>query len=306
MRGAVAFVVSLSLAGTAAASRATSAQPLPIYRQVLGAQAIHVVVAGETLGGIASRFGIKTHLAATINELADPNRLRVGQRLLLSNRHIVPAKLRNGLVINVGDLLLYWLRDDVAVADFPVGLGRATWQTPPGRYRIVGRRRDPTWHVPRSIQEEMRQEGEPVKKKVAPGPENPLGKYWLQLSAPGYGIHGTNAPWTVGKYTTHGCIRLFPNAIERLYEEVPNGTRVDIVNEPIKVARAGDDTVLLEAHPGIAVPAAQVGAQFLRRLQRSSIAGLVDFAAAQRVVRDAWGIAVDVSRKKVPAPLPRH
>ena len=270
-------------------------ESLPIYRLVTGEEVVHVVVQGETLGHIVGRFGMSTQLAAEVNHLADPGRLHLRQRLLLSDRHIVPATLQDGLVINVGDLMLYWLRDGALVAAFPVGVGRVAWETPPGHYSIVSRRRDPVWHVPRKIQREMREKGEPVKRVVPPGPDNPLGKYWLQLSLPGYGIHSTNAPRSVGKYTTHGCIRLRPDDEERLYQGISNGTAVDIINEPIKLARLEGDKVLLEAHPS-ASP--QLRAAFLQRLHESEVAGIVDFAAAQRVVRDAWGIAIEVSNQK--------
>ena len=145
---------------------------------------------------------VSTQLAAVVNHLADPGKLRLGQRLVLSNRHIVPLVLQDGLVINVGDLMLYWMRDGDLVGAFPVGVGRVAWETPSGHCSIVSRRRDPVWHVPPKIQREMREKGEPVKRVVPPGPDNPLGKSWLQLSLPGYGIHGANAPRSVGKSTT--------------------------------------------------------------------------------------------------------
>lgn len=292
LASAVLALLSVGVAGAGAAAL----EPLPEYQQVAGQQVVHAVTPGETLGQIAPRFGMRTELAATVNHLADRNRLRLGQQLILSNRHIVPAKLPDGLVINLGDLTLYWLRDGAVVESFPVGVGRAAWQTPAGHYSIVSRRRDPIWHVPPSIQKEMQEKREAVKKKVPPGPDNPLGKYWLQLSAPGYGIHGTNAPASVGKYTTHGCIRLRPDDIERLYHEVPNGTPVDVINEPIKLARLDSGAILLEAHPGSAEHAEQSSAAFLDEIERSSVADLVDMRKARRVVADAWGIAIDVSK----------
>jgi L,D-transpeptidase ErfK/SrfK len=283
-------------------NRAAAAAPVPAlssYDQVIGQEVVHTVTAGETLGHIAHAFGIPIHLAAAINRLGDANRLHLGQRLVLSDRHIVPARLRDGLVVNVGDLMLYWLRDGAVVANVPVGVGRVAWATPAGHYTIVGRRHDPIWHVPRSIQREMQEQGEPVKKKVPAGPDNPLGKYWLQLSAGGYGIHGTNAPWTVGKYTTHGCIRLRPDDIERLYKEVPTGTAVDIINEPIKVARLDGDRILLEAHPGVTDrPPETAAPNIADRLREAGVIDLVDVDAAERVVRDAWGVAVDVSKRR--------
>lgn len=265
---------------------------LPVYQQVAGEQVVHMVARGETLGHIAQQFGMATSLASKMNCLPDPDRLRVGQRLILSNRHIVPTVLADGLVINAGDLLLYWLRGGDLLGAFPVGVGRTAWETPPGRYRIVGRRQDPVWHVPPSIQREMREKGEPVKRVVPPGPDNPLGKYWLQLSVPGYGIHGTNAPRSVGRYATHGCVRLRPDDVERLYREVPNETAVRIVNAPIKLARLEDNTILLEVHQSATADAA---ADFLERLQQADVARLLDLTAVRHALRDAWGVAVDVS-----------
>jgi len=276
-------------------------EPLCVYDHVAGQEVVHAVASGETLGHLAARFGMKRQLAIAINHLSDPDRLHIGQRLLMSNRHIVPSMLPDGIVINGGDLRLYWLRDGAIVDTFPVGVGRAAWKTPPGHYKIINRRHDPIWHVPPSIQREMRERGEPVKRRVPPGPDNPLGKYWLQLSVPSYGIHGTNAPWSVGKYTTHGCIRLRPDDIERLYNEVPNGAAVEIIDESIKLARLVGDTILLEAHPGTTEHPSESAAAFLERLAASAVADLVDLAAAQRVLRDAWGIAVDVSKQKAAA-----
>lgn len=304
MRAAIGLTVFLSLSAPSVVVRGGTLPPLPVYRRFAGMQAIHVVTSGETLGHIVGRFGMSTRLAAAINHLSDPNRLHLGQRLLLSDRHIVPSTIDDGLVINSGDLRLYWLREGAVVADFPVGVGRVAWETPAGHYSIVSRRHDPVWHVPHSIQREMREHGEPVKKKVPPGPENPLGKYWLQLSVPAYGIHGTNAPWSVGKYTTHGCIRLRPDDIERLYKEVPNGTAVEIVDEPIKVARLDDGEILLEAHAGVSDHGAASPATFLERLHGSEVADEVNFAAAQQVVRDAWGIAIAVNKKPAKATKP--
>jgi L,D-transpeptidase ErfK/SrfK len=302
MRTALAFTLAALLCARSITARAAgdaAPEPLRVYQQVTGEEAVHAVAQGETLGHIAGRFGMSTQLAAVINHLADPGRLRLGQRLVLSTRHIVPTTLQDGLVINVGDLMLYWLRDGALVAAFPVGVGRVAWETPPGHYSIVSRRRDPVWHVPPKIQREMREKGEPVKRVVPPGPDNPLGKYWLQLSLPGYGIHGTNAPRSVGKYTTHGCIRLRPDDEDRLYHGVSNGTAVDIINEPIKLARLEGDRVLLEVHSS-ASP--KLAAAFLQQLRESEVAGIVDFATAQRVIHDAWGIAVDVSNRETRQP----
>jgi L,D-transpeptidase ErfK/SrfK len=87
---------------------------------------------------------------------------------------------------------------------------------------------------------------------VPPGPDNPLGDRALRLAA-GQGtylIHGTNNPIAVGLAVTHGCIRMYPEDIDVLYDMIPVGTQVTIVNEPVKVAWV-DGELLLEAHPPV-------------------------------------------------------
>ena len=298
VRVLVIGVLGTLLAGSVLAVAAPSAAvaPLPVSERVAGTEEKYAVAKGDTLGGIAHRYGMKVALLARINKLSEPYPLHLGQRLWVSNRHIVPAARSDGIVINLGDRTLYWLLDGAVIAFFPVGVGRQSWETPPGAYSIVGRRRDPIWHVPPSIQKEMKQRGEPVKKVVPAGPDNPLGSYWLQLSVPGYGIHGTNAPASVGKFTTHGCVRLRPEDIERLYNEVPTGTSVDVVDEPVKLARLEGDVVLLEVHQGSSKPMSPD--TFIERLRAAGIRDLVDMVAALRALEQQWGIAVDVSRKK--------
>jgi L,D-transpeptidase ErfK/SrfK len=77
--------------------------------------------------------------------------------------------------------------------------------------------------------------GDPLPRVVPPGPDNPLGRLALQISIPGYFIHGTNKPFGVGQMVSHGCIRLYDEHIETLVELVPNGTPVYIINQPLKL-----------------------------------------------------------------------
>ncbi len=278
--------------------------PIPIYRWVIGEEVVHRVNPGDTLWVLARRLGLSLPVAAEMNALPDPSRLRIGQALRLSNRHIVPATFTEGIVINIPELALYWLRGGRVEARFPVAVGRAAWWTPPGRYAIVGRRRDPTWYVPPSIQREMQRHGEPVRKVVPPGPQNPLGNYWLQLSLPGYGIHGTNAPESVGRFATHGCMRLRPEDIERLFREVPDGTPVHIVEEPAKVAQLPDGRVFLEVHRGLGAREPDWPEHLLRRLEAAGLGASVDSRAVLEAARAAWGVAVDVTSRAIPSAAP--
>ncbi len=92
--------------------------------------------------------------------------------------------------------------------------------------------KNPVWHVPPSIIAEHRKDGDILPKVMGPGPDNPLGDYALHLGWPGYLIHGTNKPVSVGLRVSHGCVHLFPEDIAQIFRMVPNGTEVRVVNQP--------------------------------------------------------------------------
>ena len=134
------------------------------------------------------------------------------------------------------------------VYTFPVGLGRFDWKTPVGAFRVTAKVKDPTWVVPDDIyKEHLERDGE--AEHIVPGgdDDNPLGRYKLDLSLPEYGIHGTNVPWGVGMEVSHGCIRLYPEDIERLFHKTKVGTPGAIVYQPIKFGWRGD-ALYVEVH----------------------------------------------------------
>lgn len=272
---------------------------LPIYSIVVGQETIHRVVPGDTPAALARRHGASVHTVLRRNAIADPRRLRIGQILIISNRHIVPAPFEDGLVVDLPILRLYWIQKGKVVASFPVAAGRPAWETPPGIYRVTGRRRNPTWYVPPSIQREMQAAGLPVRKRVPPGPDNPLGKYWIQLSAPGIGLHGTNAPWSVGRYATHGCIRLHEEHIERLFHEIPDGTPVAIVADAVRLARTHDGRIYLESFDrnGVWTPS-----QLKEVLDKRGLTASVSWPAATAALVGRWGVAADITDPQA-APL---
>jgi L,D-transpeptidase ErfK/SrfK len=130
------------------------------------------------------------------------------------------------------------------VATYPVGIGDIGWETPKALTRVMNRRVDPTWAVPKSLRAKYQTIWMP------PGPDNPLGKYWIGLSLKGYGIHGTNSPWGVGRLVSHGCIRLYPEDIAILFENVSVNTPVEIVYEPVKMG-IRNNNIFIEVHPDI-------------------------------------------------------
>ena len=118
------------------------------------------------------------------------------------------------------------------VITHPIGIGREGWQTPEGYSTITRKVVQPTWTVPASVLREYAEKGEPLDPVVPPGPDNPLGSHAMRLSLPSYLIHGTNKSYGVGMRVSHGCVRLYPEDIARLFPQVPVGTEVHIINEP--------------------------------------------------------------------------
>jgi L,D-transpeptidase ErfK/SrfK len=275
---------------------------LPVYDLLVGEEQDYTVVPGDSIWAITGRFTMNRALFHALNTLPDADRLRPGMRLRVSDRQIVPRRHPDGIVVELSARTLYWFAGNALKARYPVAVGRLDWATPSGRYRIVGRRQDPTWRVPASIQREMRERGEEVVAMVPPGPTNPLGKYWIQLSAPGIGMHGTNAPASIGRYASHGCLRLLPAHIERLFLEAKNGTLVEIVYEPLKLARDSAGSVYVEIHQDV-VNARRVEVQeVLERLDAAGLTSAIDTARVAAAVLRAWGTPEDVTRRDIPAP----
>ena len=123
------------------------------------------------------------------------------------------------------------------------------WETPLGKTTIINKKKDPDWRPPQSLKDEAIAAGdEPLPDIVKAGPDNPLGRYAMRLGIPGYLIHSTNKPYGVGMRVTHGCLRMYPEDIERLYEGIPVGTPVQLVNQPIKLGWLAG-SLFVELHP---------------------------------------------------------
>lgn len=258
----------------------------------------YVVRPGDNLTIVAARLGVRLQQLWNDNKLDRRAFIRDGQHLRYTNPHIAPAApwpIGDAVLINIPQRMLFHYRDGALVAGYPVAVGRVDWPTPETDTQIATRERDKTWIVPPSIQDEMRENGQPVLTRVPPGPDNPLGNFWLGLALPGYGIHGTNAPASIYAVRTHGCIRLQAEHIEALYNGVTRGTPVRILYAPVLLYAPAGGPIWLEAHPD---PYARVADY--RSLARSlaDAAGVTertDWNMAASVLSDQAGNAVDVT-----------
>jgi L,D-transpeptidase ErfK/SrfK len=124
------------------------------------------------------------------------------------------------ILLKVSENRLYLFYGSYLVKSYPVATGMRGWPTPRGTFTIIRKDVNPTWYPPSWAD---------VEKPVPPGLSNPLGTRRLLLSDPSYGIHGTNKISSIGRYITHGCIRLYPWDIVDLFDRVTVGTIVDIV-----------------------------------------------------------------------------
>ena len=200
-------------------------------KDIVGHIKFYKTSSDETLIDIARSNNLAfPEIMSANEEINDPWTIEEKTHILLPNRHLLPNVKREGIVVNKGDLRLYYFSSDNKVYSYPIGIGRGDWETPVGEAVVIGKKKNPYWTVPKSILEE-----EPHWPKVVkPGPKNPLGKRAIYLSMPGYLLHGTNKPWGVGMKVSHGCIRLYPEGIEELYERVSNGDKVQIIDQPVK------------------------------------------------------------------------
>lgn len=191
----------------------------------------------DTLPDIARRFNIGYEEIVRANPGVDPWIPGDGLKVILPTQFILPNAPHEGIVINVAAMRIYYFPkrksgEPQLVYTHPIGVGKVGWQTPEGVTKIVAREENPTWRPGAGVRKEHAENDDPLPAVVPPGPDNPLGKYKFTLGWPSYLIHGTNKPYGVGLRSSHGCIRLYPEDIQKFYEAVPLGTQVRVVNQP--------------------------------------------------------------------------
>jgi len=224
---------------------------------VVGADGRIKVHYQDTLLDVARRYGLGYPEIERANPGVDIWLPGEGREILLPGRRILPPAPHEGIVLNLPEHRLYYYpkprrgRPRVVIT-YPVSIGRMDWRSPLGRTWVMAKERNPSWYPPASIRKEHAAHGDPLPKVVPPGPKNPLGAYKMRLAVGDgtYEIHGTNNPVAVGLAVTHGCIRMYPEDIAALFAKVPIGTKVWLINEPVKTAYV-DGELLLEVHPPV-------------------------------------------------------
>jgi L,D-transpeptidase ErfK/SrfK len=262
----------------------------------------------DTLPDIARRFDVGYEEMARANPGVDPWLPGAGRKVVVPTRFILPNAPRDGVVINLAAMRMYYFPrrksgEQQVVYTHPIGVGRVGWNTPEGTTRIVSREKDPTWRPSANVRKEHAENDDPVPAVVGPGPDNPLGKFKFNLGWPSYLMHGTNKPYGVGLRSSHGCIRLYPEDIAVMFDAIPIGTPVHVVNQPFLFGWS-DGQLLMQAYtvleddkrwkaPGQQKFAAAMPARLKKQLDAGS--QQVDWNAALALAREPRGVVVAIS-----------
>ncbi len=245
---------------------------------------------------ISGKIGMDWSYIAHENGLDPAAPLPKGHLLRVKFSRIVPEALEDGIIINIPDRTLYRFEGGRLKDYYFIAAGKPTWQTPRGDFVIKAKAKDPTWYVPPSIQKEMEEEGKEVLVEVPPGAENPLGKYWLQLSIRGVGLHGTNAPQSIYKFRSHGCMRLRPEVAELLFREVRVGTPGKILYRPVKMVKTQNGRVFLEVYRDFYKMGIDYPGEVRHLLKDMNAVNDVDWGRIEEGIKAKDGIVRDVTK----------
>jgi L,D-transpeptidase ErfK/SrfK len=265
----------------------------------------------DTLADIARRFNVGYDELTRANPGVDPWLPGEGTRIVLPTQWVLPDAAPEGIVVNVAAMRLFYFPKPAknkqrVVITYPIGVGKVGWETPIGTTKIVSKRKNPVWSPPPSVRKEHAEKGDPLPAKVPAGPDNPLGAYAMNLGWPSYLMHGTNKPPGVGMRASHGCIRLYPEDIESLFAMIPVGMQVTVVNQPLLYRWQGN-SLYVQSYPpvvegmddSVAPPAVVYDDRVSNAIwqQSKTRSGAVNWDLVERVVEQAQGIAVPVTKR---------
>lgn len=261
----------------------------------------------DTLVHIGRDYDVGFVEMRAANPHLDPWIPGAGAKVMVPTMHLLPDAPHDAVVINLAEMRLYYYTSPYkAPLTFPIGIGRDGLRTPVGVTKVLSKKVAPTW-TPTA---RMREEDPTLPAVVQPGPDNPMGTHALYLGFDTIRIHGTNKPYGIGRRVSSGCIRMFPEDIGRFYDMVPVGTKVTVVDQPIKAGWI-DDKLYLEVHPTQeqatimekegAIPDYQLSERDLAYIMR--VAGKdvekLDWAAIRKVVKERRGYPIAIANKAV-------
>jgi L,D-transpeptidase ErfK/SrfK len=281
--------------------------------EVVGEVQVTHVQGEDTLPDIARRFNLGYEEVVRANPGVDPWLPGEGREIVLPTQFVLPDAPREGLVINLAQLRVFYYPktkegETQTVITHPIGIGKVGWSTPEGTTKVTGKAKNPTWFPPSSVRKEHAEAGDPLPAKVPPGADNPLGAHMMTLGWPSYLIHGTNKPYGVGLRSSHGCMRFYPEDIAQLFDEIPIGTKVTVVNQPFNFGWHHDAMYvqvfpILEdderEHPKAAdtLLNATISDETWSRIKQHGVS--IDMDLVNAMIAQPRGIAMPVSKPKL-------
>jgi len=252
--------------------------------RVIGETIQYQIEQGDYFQSLAEYHDIGLLAMMSANPEVDPFLPKVASTVLIPKQMLLPYAERKGIVINLSELRLYYFPpNENLVYVFPVGIGREGLSTPKVISYIGDKRKDPTWTPTQAMRERYKKEhGKALAKVIPAGPNNPFGKYALRIGTSEYLIHGTNQRMGIGMRASSGCIRMYADDIEWLYQNISVGTQVRIVDQPIKMSYETRGKKLIEIHQ----PLSEHGDLYIDELPLALKPFVGDKASAKQQVRE--------------------
>jgi L,D-transpeptidase catalytic domain len=148
----------------------------------------------------------------------------------VSHTEHAPGKVRR-VVVSIPERKLVLVADGKVVKVYRVAVGAKVSPSPRGQFKIVVRIPEATYYHAGVV--------------IPSGEQSPIGTRWIGLDQAGYGIHGTNAPGSIGKAASHGCIRLRNRDAEELFDMVQVGDEVEIQDQEVAALVAANGNTSL-------------------------------------------------------------
>ena len=249
----------------------------------------HRIQKGDDLLDLARNYGLGYSEIGAMYRQWDPFLPPVGAEMTIPTMWIVPNNHGNQIIVNTGEMRLYYfINKDTQVYTFPIGMGVLDFRTPQGKFRVIEKKVNPAWHIPKSLQAKY---GMAI---MPPGEDNPLGEFKLTLSWGDYGIHGTAMPLGVGRLVSHGCTRMYPEHIKKLFPMVPVGTSVEYIYEPAKIGfRQG--RIYLSVHQDVYMKIPSMILLVLDLIEQRGLADKVNMRKVMQTVEEQNGLPADIS-----------
>lgn len=223
----------------------------PEGSRLVGTPIIITVPEGNTLPleAFAAQYGQGLSNLLEANPGVDPFLPKSSTRLVIPQQLILPDTVREGIIVNAAEMRLYYYPPGGNTVEvLPIGIGQAGRETPRNWVTAVERKQEgPTWSPTPNTRRAYAAEGKTLPAFVPAGPDNPMGLYAIYIGRL-YAIHGTNSNFGIGLRVSQGCIRLRNNDIKYLFDNVPVGTRVQLIDRPVKVTTEPDGSRWVEVH----------------------------------------------------------